>query len=226
MHKLLIILCLFGSIAATAQTTNIVVSDSQASGSAINIAVSNADYRDGDDLFSEADRTEKQGDLFNALTLFGKAAFEYNTSHQFNNYGSALMRMSNVHYLLKNFTEAEQVILNVALKNYNRMHNQHGEMDSYKQLAKIYLASDKLTEALWFSTQQGILARQLKSNNAYIDSILGIANVKIKKKQYTSAKKDLNQAELLAKTTKNSTFRSQISYARNQIAAKQMVKKS
>jgi tetratricopeptide (TPR) repeat protein len=219
MYKLLILFCLFAAFDTCAQTTNLVAAENQASGSAINIAVSATDNRNGDDFFSEADLTEKKGDLFNALTLFGKAAFEYNSSHQFNDYGSALLRLSNVHMMLNNFTEAEQVVLNVALKNYNRTHNVQGEMNSYRQLAKIYLASDKLTEALWFSTQQGILARQLKSNNGCMESMLGIASVKIRKKQYTLAKNDLNKAELFAKTTNNTRFRSEIAYARNQIAS-------
>jgi tetratricopeptide (TPR) repeat protein len=225
MYKLLILFCLFTAFDASAQTNNLLATENQTTGSAINISVSAPDNRNGDDFFSEADITEKKGDLFNALTLFGKAAFEYNSTHQFSNYGSALLRMSNVHMMLNNFAEAEQVVLNVALKNYSRTHNIHGEMNSYRQLAKIYLASDKLTQALWFSTQQGILARQLKSDNSYMESMLGIATVKIRKKQYTLANKDLNKAELYAKTTNNTRFRSQLTYARNQIASHSNSKK-
>jgi tetratricopeptide (TPR) repeat protein len=219
MYKLFLLFCLFAGFDASAQMNNQVITDGLAGGTAINIAVSATDNRTGDDFFSAADQTEKKGDLFDALTLFGKAAFEYNSSHEFNNYGSALLRLSNVHLMLNNFTEAEDVVLNVALKNYTHTHNVRGEMNAYRQLAKIYLASDKLTEALWFSTQQGILARQIKSNNGYMESMLGIASVKIKKKQYTLANKDLNQLELFAKTTNSTRFRSEITYARNQIAS-------
>lgn len=225
MHKLLTIFCLFASSCVYGQANSLVSPENVLSGSAINIAVSVPDERNGNDFFSEADRNERKGDLFSALTLFGKAAFEYNTSHQFNDYGSALMRMSNVHLLLNNYTEAEQVVLNVALKNYSRIHNVHGEMDAYRQLAKIYLVSNKLTEALWFSTQQGILALQLRNSNGYIESILGVANVKIKKKQFSLAKLDLNRAERYAKTTKNTLYRSDINTARNQITAIQNHKK-
>lgn len=217
MHKLLTLFCLFISSAALAQSSSLVGPEVPAGGTAINIAVSSYDDRNGDDFFSEADRIEKKGDLFNAMTLFGKAAFEYNSAHQFNNYGSALLRLSNVHLLLNNYTEAEQVVLNVALKNYSRIHSAQGQMNSYKQLAKIYLAANRLTEALWFSTQQGILARQLNSKSGNIESILGIANVKIKKKQFTLAKKDLNQAEMLAKATNNNTYRSEINQVRRLI---------
>jgi tetratricopeptide (TPR) repeat protein len=225
MYKLVTIFCLLAAVNACGQSNNIVVSENQSSGSAINIAVSSFDNRNGDDFFTEADQTEKKGDLNNALTLFGKAAFEYNSSHQFNNYGSALLRLSNVHMMLNNFTEAEQVVLNVALKNYSRIHNVQGQLDSYRQLSKIYLAADKLTEAMWFSTQQGILARRVKSDNGYMESMLGIANVKIRRKQFKLAKKDLAQVELFAKTTNNTRYRSEISYARNQISAQGNSKK-
>lgn len=217
MHKLLTLISLIISSAALAQSSSLVGSEGPAAGTAINIAVSSYDDRNGDDFFSEADRIEKKGDLFNAMTLFGKAAFEYNSAHQFANYGSALLRLSNVHLLLNNYTEAEQVVLNVALKNYSRIHSAQGEMNAYRQLAKIYLAANRLTEALWFSTQQGILARQINSKSGNIESILGIANVKIKKKQFTLARKDLNQAELLAKLTNNNAYRSEINQVRSQI---------
>jgi tetratricopeptide (TPR) repeat protein len=225
MHKILTIFCLFASSFVYGQANSLVSPENASNGSAINIAVSAPDERSGNDFFSEADRDEKKGDLFSALTLFGKAAFEYNTSHQLNDYGSALMRMSNVHLLLSNYTEAEEVILNVALKNYSRIHNVRGEMDAYRQLAKIYLVSNKLTEALWFSTQQGILALQIRNSSGYIDSILGVVSVKIKKKQFSLAKLDLNRAERYAKTTKNVSFRSEISTVRNQIISIQNHKK-
>jgi len=217
MHKLLTLFCLFVSSAVLAQSNSLVSPEVSTGGTAINIAVSGYDDRNGDDFFSEADRIEKKGDLFNAMTLFGKAAFEYNSSHQFNNYGLALLRLSNVHLLLNNYTEAEQVVLNVALKNYARIHSAQGQMNSYRQLAKIYLAANRLTEALWFSTQQGILARQLNNKSGNIESILGIASVKIKKKQFTLARKDLNRAEMLAKASNNNTYRSEINQVRNQI---------
>jgi tetratricopeptide (TPR) repeat protein len=225
MHKLLTLFCLFISSATLAQSSSLVGPEVPAGGTAINIAVSSYDDRNGDDFFSEADRIEKKGDLFNAMTLFGKAAFEYNSAHQFNNYGSALLRLSNVHLLLNNYIEAEQVVLNVALKNYSRIHSTQGQMNSYKQLAKIYLAANRLTEALWFSTQQGILARQLNSKSGNIESILGIANVKIKKKQFTLAKKDLNQAEMLAKSSNSNAYRSEINQVRRLIPGRVTAKK-
>jgi tetratricopeptide (TPR) repeat protein len=192
---------------------------------AINIATSNTNENDGDVYFADAEKNERRGDLNDAITLFGKAAFEYNSSKKFTQYGSALLRLANVHYLLSHYSEAEQVTLNVALKNYSKIGSKTGQMESYAQLGKIYFASDKLTQSLWFYTQQGILARQIGDNNAYIDSILGLAQVKTKKKEYSLAIKDLNRAELLAKSSNLSRFKNQIREARAQIPAKAMAKK-
>jgi len=189
-------------------------------GGSINIAVSGADDADGDTYFQEAEKNEKNGELYDALTFFGKAAFEYNNSGNFSRYGAALLRLSNIHFLLEHYTEAEQVVLNVALKTYSRFGNRTGQMASYNQLGKIYLASNKLTQSMWFYTQQGILARQSNNNSAYIDSILGIVQVKIKKKEYSLATKDLNKAELLAKSVKINQYKGQIKQARSSITEK------
>lgn len=191
----------------------------------VNIVVSNLEENDGDSYFADAEKNERRGDLNDAITLYGKAAFEYNSSKKFTQYGSALLRLANVHYLLAHYSEAEQVTLNVALKTYSKIGSKSGQMESYSQLGKIYFAADKLTQSLWFYTQQGILAKQISDNNAYIDSILGLVQVKTKKKEYSLALKDLSRAELLAKSSNLSRFKTQIREARAQIPAKAIAKK-
>ena len=225
MYKVcLAAICLLFMYHAQAQTAAL-VQDPDRSGAAITIAVSGADEEDGNNFFLEAEKNERRGDLNDALTFFGKAAFEYNTSGKFNLYGTALLRLSNVHLQMEHYLEAEQVILNVALKNYVRIRNLKGQMESYNQLGRICLAANKLTESLWFYTQQGMLAQQLKSGNSYISSVLGIAKVKIKKKEYKMAIKDINKAELLARNNKTGQFNDQIREARGVIKEKQRIKK-
>lgn len=222
MYKLCFaFICLVFSVPAMAQTNTFIQQDpNNGSGGSITIAVSGVDEAEGDVYFQEAEKNEKSGDLNDALTLFGKAAFEYNNSGNFSRYGASLLRLSNIHYLLEHYVEAEQVVLNVALKTYSRFGNRTGQMASYNQLGKIYLAANKLTQSMWFYTQQGILARQSNNNSSYIDSILGIAQVKIRKKEYSLAIKDLNRAELFAKNSKINQFKSQIKMARASIAEK------
>lgn len=226
MNKIyLTLLGLFFVAASWAQNMNSGPQDVPLGGTAINIAVSTFDESDGDDFFADAEKNEKRGDLNEALTLFGKAAFEYNIDKKFSRYAAALLRMSNVHMQLSHYNEAEQVVLNVALKTYARIGSISGQMAAYNQLGKIYYAANKLTQSLWFYTQQGILAKQLKNNTSYIDSVLGIALIKIKKKEYYLAAKDVNRAELLAKNARITQFSQQIKNSRNAIADKQAVKK-
>lgn len=218
MYKLSLALLFFvNCIPAWAQSNHYTGQEPFISSGAINIAVSRDD---GDLYFEEAERNEKNGDLNDALTLFGKAAFEYNNSRNFSRYGASLLRVSQVHYLLQHYVEAEQVILNAALKTYSRSGNRLGQMASYHQLGKIYLASNKLTQSMWFYTQQGILARQTSNNNNHIDSMLGIIRVKIKKREYAMALKDIQKVELLAKNTRATQYQSQFRQVRAVIAEK------
>ena len=193
-------------------------------GNAITIAVSKFDLVDGNSFYEEAESFEKKGDFNEALTLFGKAAFEYNSVKNFNRYGQAIIKMSNMHYMLGRFGDAEQILLNVALKNYSKMGSRNGLMNTYGLLGKVYLANNKSTQSMWFYTQQGMLAKQLKSNNSYLESILGIVQVKIKKKDFTLALRDLKTAEWFANSVKITQFKSQIRDAREVISNKTTLK--
>ncbi len=220
----LALVCSFFAVNAIGQNVISGPQDVTQGAPAINIAVSNTDESTGDEFFADAERNERKGDLNEALTLFGKAAFEYNNDKKFSRYGATLLRMSNLHMLLTHYTEAEQVVLNAALKTYSRIGSRSGQMASYNQLGKIYFAANKLTQSLWFYTQQGILAQQLKNNTSYIDSVLGIAAIKIKKKEYNLATKDLNRAELLAKNAKITQFTQLIKSNRSIITERQAKK--
>lgn len=210
---------------ARTQTPTFLPQEPTPGSGAINIVTSSLEEADGNTYFAEAIKNEKRGDLNDALTLFGKAAFEFNSARLFVRYGDALLRLSNVHFLMSHYTEAEQVVLNVALKNYSRIGSRSGQIESYQQLGKIYLAANKLTQALWFYTQEGILARQANNNTAYIESVIGIAQVKIRKKEYVMAQRDLSRAELLARSYNAGQFKSRIKDVRALIPSKSIVKK-
>lgn len=211
------IILLFLSVQVKAQLPDITVSR-PVPGGPINITYYNPATLNADDYFYEADQNERKGDLKLALSLYDKAAYGFNSSRKTAQYSAALLRLSNVHMLLNNYTEAEKLVLQGALMNYSKMGNITGEMNAYQQLAKIYLAADKLTEALWFSTQQGILAQRLSNQNSYIASLLGMAQVKIKRQEFNLANYDLNRAENLARSSNYKDFSGQISDARKAIA--------
>ncbi len=218
------LICLWFTATAMAQSNASGPQDVSSSATAINVATLAAEETEADIYFADAEKNERRGELNEALTLFGKAAFEYNTDKKLTKYAASLLRMSNIHLLLSHYTEAEQVVLNVALKTYSRIGSRTGQMASYNQLGKIYFAANKLTQSLWFYTQQGILAQQLKNNGSYIDSVIGMASVKIKKKEFGLATKDLNRAEILAKNAKMTQFNHLIKNNRQIIAEKQSKK--
>lgn len=152
-----------------------------------------------DSFFDEAEKFERSGDYDNAVAAYNRAAKEYQEDKKYARYGATLIKLSNAHLVLSNYAEAEKIVLKQALKNYTRIGSKSGQMAAYQQLGKIYLAANKLPQSLWFYTQHGILAQQLNDKSAYIESVIGIASVKIKKKDYLLASKDLNNAELLSK---------------------------
>lgn len=224
MQKISLIILLFLAVQVKAQIPDITVSR-PIPGGPINITYYNPLSLDADDYFYEADQNERKGDLKLAMALYDKAASGFNMSRRMPQYCLTLLKLSNLHMLLNDFTKAEKLVLEGALMNYSKLGSISGEMNAYQQLAKIYLAADKLTEALWFSTQQGILAQRLSNQNAYISSLLGLAQVKIKRQEFSLANYDLNRAEHLARSNNYSDFISQISDARKAIADGQHVKK-
>ena len=224
MQKLSLLILLFLAVNVKAQIPDITVSR-PVPGGPINITYYNPATLNADDYFYEADQNERKGDLKVALALYDKAASGFSMSRRMPQYCLTLLKLSNVHMLMNNFSKAEKLVLEGALMNYSKLGSISGEMDAYQQLAKIYLAADKLTESLWFSTQQGILAQRLSNQNAYISSLLGLAQVKIKRQEFSLANYDLNRAETLARSNNYSDFTGQIREARKAIADGQNIKK-
>ncbi|MNJ99987.1 26S proteasome subunit RPN7 [compost metagenome] len=224
---MLLISVLATSFFANAQSTVFSgPSPSNTSQFSINLAVLGSESRSAADNFLEqADRYEKFGDFDSAAAMLSKAATEYQQNKKLASYGTTLIRLSNLYILLANYSEAEQIVLKQVLKNYTKMGSRTGQMAAYQQLGKIYLAANKLPQSLWFYTQHGILAQQLKDNNAYIESVLGIISVKIKKKDYQLAVKDLNRVELLSKNINTIQYNQLIKRNRALIAEKTVVKK-
>lgn len=210
---------------ATAQSVDRIETQNQPSGgAAINIVLSKYDVGTGDSYFTDASSFLQQGNYNEALTLYGKAAFEFSTVKNYNRYGQAIIKMSDMHYRLGNYKEAEDILLNVAVKNYSKLHSTDGLMNTYGLLGNTLLAQNKYTQSMWFYTQQGILAKRQGNQMSFIESVMGVAQVKIKKKEFSLALRDLRTAEALAKTKSSSKFQAEISEARRTIATKMKVK--
>lgn len=178
-----------------------------------------------DCYFDEAERYERVGDYETAVFMFKRAALGYQQYKKFIRYGATLLRLSNAYTSLGNYNEAEQVILKKALRHYTKMGSRTGEMASYQQLGKVYMAANKLPQSLWFYTQQGMLAQRLQNKSAYIESVLSIVAIKIKKREYLLASNDLNTAELLAKTANIIQYNQRIKMSRALIAERTVLTK-
>lgn len=191
----------------------------------INLAVLGNAISHADSFLDEGERYERAGDYESAIGMYNHAASVYHQHKKFGLYGATLLKLSNSHMYLGNYVEAEQIILKKALKNYTRIGSRAGQMASYQQLAKVYMAANKLPQSLWFYTQQGMLAQQLQNKSSYIESVLGIAAIKIKKKEYLLASRDLNTAESLSKTANIIQYNQLIKSSRAIIAERTSSKK-
>lgn len=169
-------------------------------------------------MFIDAESMERSGDFANAVVLFNRAATEYKEANMMNRYANTLMRVSNLHILMKNYKESEELVLSKALKIYSRFGNKTGELNAYRHLGRAYFGENKLPQSLWFFTQQGILANQSYNKFAYIESVLSIADIKIRKQEFSLATADLNRAEMLSKKAKITSFNAQIVASRGIIA--------
>ena len=192
---------------------------------AVNLAVLGSATNSADSYFEEAERYERVGDFESAVAMFNRAAATYQNHKKFGRYGVTLLRLSNTYVSLANYNEAEQLVLKKALRNYTKIGSKAGQMACYQQLGKVYMAANKLPQSLWFYTQHGMLALQLNNKNAYIESVLGIAAIKIKKKEYLLASKDLNTAQLLSITANIIQYNQLIKTSKALIAERTSFKK-
>lgn len=182
------------------------------------IGIANPDIIEGNNYFMDAESMEKSGDLTNAIVMFSRAASAYNDAKMPMRYANSLMRVCNLHILLKNYEVAEEIVLKTTLKIYSRLGNKYGELDAYRHLGRAYFGENKFPQSMWFFTQQGIIANQSYNKVAYIESVLSIAGIKIQKHEFSLATADINRAELLARNAKIKTFSAQIAISRGLIA--------
>lgn len=168
-------------------------------------------------FFAQGEKMEQDKRYNDALIYFGKAAVEYGSAKITGKHAESLLRMSDIHRVLKNYKIAQDIVLNTVLKSYSKLGSKLGEMNAYRQLGKIYLDEGRYTESLWFFTQHGIIAQQTTNKLAYIESVIDIARLKIKKKEYSMATADINRAEILAKNANTTKFASHISEVRKNV---------
>jgi len=86
----------------------------------------------------------------------------------------------------------------LALHKYSRFNDTVGLRTCFDNLAKVYFAQKKYSQAKWFILQSNTISRIKKDTLNVIASLITLSSIKCDIKDYTLAKKDLNDALLLS----------------------------
>jgi len=97
-----------------------------------------------------------------------------------------------------------------ALHLYSRYNDTSGLQTSFDDLARVYHAQHKYSQAKWFILQSNSLARIKNNNPAVINSLLELASIKTDIKDYKLAMRDLNEALQIASQNHYSKQESQV----------------
>ncbi|RYU92008.1 hypothetical protein EWM62_00790 [Mucilaginibacter terrigena] len=90
-------------------------------------------------------------------------------------------------------TEAIHYTL-LALHNYSYYEDTTGIRSSFDDLARVYVAQKKYSEAKWFTLQSNKISRQVKDIPNIISSLIKLSAIKMELKEYKMAMRDLNEA--------------------------------
>jgi len=90
-------------------------------------------------------------------------------------------------------TEAIHYTL-LALHNYSYYEDTTGIRSSFDDLAKVYIAQRKFSEAKWFTLQSNKISRQIKDVPNVINSLVKLSAIKMELKENKMAMRDLNEA--------------------------------
>jgi len=86
------------------------------------------------------------------------------------------------------------------LHTYSKYRDTVGLRETFNHLALVYHLQKKYTQAKWFFIQSNTLSRDGRDTINIITSLINLASVKDDIKDFSMAKRDLNEALLLAKT--------------------------
>lgn len=147
---------------------------------------------------------EKAAADFNDMAIAGYKIMEHDQKLI-----KALLQQNDLMLRAGHLKHAEQQILTKILLMAYRMNSKQAEMNCYQQLGRVYWHQNKFTEAKWFFVQANILAKKLNHSVGIIRSLLMLAKVKNKIKDYSLALADLKLANNLL-NTHNSYFKADI----------------
>jgi tetratricopeptide (TPR) repeat protein len=96
---------------------------------------------------------------------------------------------------LKAYYQTEAIHYSLlALHNYSYYEDTTGMRASFDDLARVYVAQRKFSEAKWFTLQSNKISRQVKDVPNIISSLVKLSAIKMELKEYKMAMRDLNEA--------------------------------
>ncbi|RFZ94585.1 hypothetical protein D0C36_03300 [Mucilaginibacter conchicola] len=115
---------------------------------------------------------------------------------------------------VRNYYQTEAIHWSLtALQNYSYYEDTLGMRRSFDDLAKVYVAQHKYSQAKWFLLQSTNISRKRKDVRSTIVSLVSLANVKMANKETKLALRDMNEALNLA--TKYKLTRSEVLVQQN-----------
>ncbi|MES2266186.1 MAG: hypothetical protein V4520_05480 [Bacteroidota bacterium] len=82
----------------------------------------------------------------------------------------------------------------LALHNYSYYEDTTGIRNSFDDLARVYIAQRKFSQAKWFTLQSNKISRQVKDIPNIISSLVKLSAIKMELKEYKMAMRDLDEA--------------------------------
>jgi hypothetical protein len=144
--------------------------------------------------FTDIDSLKQQVKLTSNDTL--KALIYTRIAAIYSNYDTISVKKKQLTYQ----NEAIDYTL-LALQRYAAYNDTAGLRLSFDNLAKVYLAQKKYSQAKWFILQSNTLSRAKNDMPNIITSLLTLSLVKIDIKDYSLAMRDLNEAMQISITT-------------------------
>jgi hypothetical protein len=117
---------------------------------------------------------------------------------------------------IRNYYQTEAIHWSLtALQNYSFYEDTLGMRRSFDDLAKVYVAQHKYSQAKWFLLQSTNISRKRKDVRSTITSLIKLANVKMNNKETKLALRDMNEA--LNLSIKNKLTRSEALVQQNYV---------
>ncbi|MDP9078527.1 MAG: hypothetical protein M3O71_13935 [Bacteroidota bacterium] len=124
---------------------------------------------------------------------------------RFLNYDTISNRMTRISYQSKVLSYTM-----LALHQYSYFNDTTGLRVSFDNLAKVYKAQKKFSEAKWFILQSNSLSRDKKDYPNVIASLITLSTIKSEVSDYTLAMRDLDEALQISVTTHNPKLQSEV----------------